>query len=162
MLPLLQHSLSELFTRRRGRPIDKPGTSFASLITGYHERYNAPIMITETSARGSEQTRSAWLDTSLGAIRGLRQAGVPVIGYTWFPMFTMINWSYRLGTRPSKEYRLELALYRLDEQASAARWSATPLVAQFQQLCADPEATVGRLPELAEHKSVSPQLEPSR
>lgn len=144
--------------RRSYRPVDKPGASFAALIAAYHERYGAPIMITETSARGTDQTRAAWLDSSVAAIRALRSSGVPVIGYTWFPMFTMVNWSYRLGARPWEAYRLELGLYRLNEHGQA-RWSATALTTQFQRLCAEPGAAVGSLPQLASHEGVSPRLE---
>jgi beta-glucosidase/6-phospho-beta-glucosidase/beta-galactosidase len=137
--------------RRSYRPIDKPGASFAGLISSYYERYGAPVMITETSAKGTEQTRAAWLHSSVRAIRDLRAAGVPVIGYTWFPMFTMVNWSYRLGGRPWEEYRLELGLYRLGEDEPEGRWLATPLVTQFQRLAADPGRSIGVMPQLATH-----------
>ncbi len=46
-------------------------------------------MITETSAFGSQAARSAWLSSSLATIKALRTSGVPVIGYTWFPLFTI-------------------------------------------------------------------------
>ncbi len=47
-------------------------------------------------------------------IKSLRAKGVPVMGYTWFPLFTMIDWRYRFGKAPLEDYFLELGLYRLN------------------------------------------------
>jgi len=102
-------------------------------------------MITETSARGTETVRGRWLETSLTAIKRLRERGIPVVGYTWFPMFTMINWQYRLGRLPLERYRLDLGLYRLKENPDGSRWNATPLVRQWRQYVDDPARSVGAL-----------------
>ena len=101
-----------------------------------------PIIVTETSARGSEEVRARWLEASVAAIRELRSRGVPVVGYTWFPLFTMVDWRYRFGRGPVEEYRLELGLYTL---GTGPRWTPTPLVEQFRSYVADPEAAVGSL-----------------
>jgi hypothetical protein len=66
-----------------------------------------------------------------------------VLGYTWFPLFTMIDWRYRFGRGPLQEYRLELGLYSLD--GDEQRWRPTPLVEQFRSYVADPETAVGNL-----------------
>ena len=102
-------------------------------------------MVTETSARGDEDIRARWLEASVAALRGLRGRGVPVLGYTWFPLFTMIDWRYRFGRGPLEEYRLDLGLYSLDGSSSAGRWRATPLVEQFRSYVSDPEAAIGTL-----------------
>jgi hypothetical protein len=96
-------------------------------------------------ARGGEEIRARWLEASVTALRGLRQRGVPVIGYTWFPLFTMIDWRYRFGRGPLEEYRLELGLYTLDGASQPGRWRATPLVEQFRSYVSDPEAAIGAL-----------------
>jgi hypothetical protein len=107
-----------------------------------------PIMVTETSARGDEAIRARWLEASVAAIRALRGRGIPVLGYTWFPLFTMIDWRYRFGRGPLEEYRLELGLYTLDG-AEGARWRPTPLVEQFRSYVSDPEAAIGPLSDPA-------------
>ena len=84
-----------------------------------------------------------WLASSLAAVKALRGSGVPVIGYTWFPLFTMIDWKYRTGTQPLAAYRIELGLYTLGEREQ--RWQATPLVDEFLALKANSKATIGRL-----------------
>ncbi|HWM90237.1 MAG TPA: family 1 glycosylhydrolase [Thermoanaerobaculia bacterium] len=136
--------------RLRYRATEQDGAGFEALIRDYQTRYDAPVIITETSARGSLAVRERWLDTSITAIRRLRADGVPVLGYTWFPMFTMIDWKYRMGRRPLEDYQLDLGLFTIDSWEDGPRWKATPLVERFQAFAADPEKSVGEfvLPEL--------------
>jgi beta-glucosidase/6-phospho-beta-glucosidase/beta-galactosidase len=131
--------------RRISRPIEKDGAGFETLLADYYQRYGVPIMITETSAIGTHDVRSRWLAASVAAIKRLRGQGVPVLGYTWFPLFTMIDWRYRFGNAPLETYRLELGMYVLDESLPGRRWRATPLVEQWRAYVADPVETVGPL-----------------
>jgi beta-glucosidase len=144
-----QWSTTQLYIDRRGRlayqPVEQDGVGFSGLIEDYWRRYRIPIMVTETSARGDESIRARWLEASVAAVRALRGRGVPVLGYTWFPLFTMIDWRYRFGRGPLEEYLLELGLYTLDG-TDGARWRATPLVEQFRRYVGDPESSIGRLP----------------
>ncbi|HSK81616.1 MAG TPA: family 1 glycosylhydrolase [Thermoanaerobaculia bacterium] len=141
-----QWSTQQISVDRRGRlayrAVEQDGAGFVHLIEDYYKRYNVPIMVTETSAKGAVDVRSRWLTASVAAIRQLREEGVPVLGYTWFPLFTMIDWRYRYGKRPLDHYRLDLGLYTL---GSERRWEATPLVEQFRGYVRDPEESVGTL-----------------
>lgn len=143
-----QWSSHELYLTRRGRlrrrAVDREGAGFGAMIRMYHQRYGAPIVITETSAHGDDSTRSLWLRTSLATIKGLRAEGVPVIGYTWFPLCTMIDWRYRFGRRPVEEYRIELGLYRL-AGGNGQRWEPSPLAVELRACIADTPGTVGSL-----------------
>jgi len=58
---------------------------------------------------------------------------VPVIGYTWYPLFTMIDWRYRFSSAPLEEFYLELGLYGLNRERPTPRWIDTPLVAEFKR-----------------------------
>jgi beta-glucosidase/6-phospho-beta-glucosidase/beta-galactosidase len=142
-----QWSTQQISLNTRGRLVyratEQDGAGFAALIEDYYHRYNAPILVTETSAKGSNDVRARWLEASVGAIKRLRGSGVPVLGYTWFPLFTMIDWRYRFGHDPLEHYRLELGLYTLGSEYP--RWHATPLVAQFRGYAADPASSVGAL-----------------
>ncbi|HEV2705123.1 MAG TPA: family 1 glycosylhydrolase [Pyrinomonadaceae bacterium] len=153
-----QWSTQHLFIDKKGRlafrPTEDDSAGLAAIINDYHRRYNAPVLITETSAFGSDELRANWLRTSLDAVKFLRSQGVPVYGYTWFPLFTMIDWRYRHEIGPIEQYRLELGLYRLrqklgstEEDDGLGRWSSTPLVEQFRSYIADPHAAVGPLIE---------------
>jgi len=143
-----QWSTQQLYIDQRGRlayrATEQDGAGFATLIDDFYQRYKVPIMVTETSAFGSEELRSQWLNASLGAIKHLRSRGVPVVGYTWFPLFTMIDWRYRYGKGPKEQYRIELGLYRLKDTADEhGRWAPTPLVEQFQYCVRNPEQAIG-------------------
>jgi beta-glucosidase len=142
-----QWSTKQLYIDNRGRlsyrNIDQDGAGFATLIEDYYRRYQVPIMITETSALGPEDVRSRWLDASVAAIKNLRQKGVPVIGYTWFPLFTMIDWRYRFGRGPVDQYRLELGIYRLNDKNGTGRWAVTPLVDQLRNFVNHPTEAIG-------------------
>jgi len=144
-----QWSSRQLYFDREGkvgsRITDPEGAGFGELIRLCHRRFHAPVMITETSAFGTDAQRSAWLRSSLAAIKDLRRDGVPVVGYTWFPLFTMIDWRYRLGARPLREYRIELGLYRLQDEGT--RWRPTALVEEMRACIVHSEEVVGSLAE---------------
>ena len=144
-----QWSTKLLHIDKRGRltfsETEPEGDGFKELITHYHERYQVPIMITETSAIGSDDIRQRWLESSVSMIRHLRGEGIPVIGYTWFPLFTMVDWRYRFSQDPIESFYLELGLYRLNRQDVGPRWIATPLVDQIRGYIQDPATSVGDL-----------------
>jgi beta-glucosidase len=150
-----QWSTKQIYLDKKGRiafrDTEFEGEGFSEVIRHYHERYDRPILITETSAVGSDEIRLRWLQSSVNAIKGLRQEGVPVIGYTWFPMFTMIDWRYRFGTDPLENYYLELGLYKLN-RAKGSRWCDTPLVSEFRNFVADPENAIGHIGQMAASK----------
>jgi beta-glucosidase len=111
-------------------------------VTGYHlreviqaayDRYQMPVMITETSAKRDVPGRAQWMDETIDVVCQMRQSGVPLVGYTWFPMLSMIDWSYRTGRRPLKSYLLHLGLYdcHFDPSGKLVR-RATPLVNRYQ------------------------------
>lgn len=143
-----QWSTKQIYLDKRGRiafrETDPEGDSFSELIRHYYDRYQTPIMITETSAVGADDIRLRWLHSSVSSIKGLRDGGVPVIGYTWFPLFTMVDWRYRFSEAPVEDYYLELGLYRLNRE-SGKRWLETPLVSEFKKFVASPKSAVGNL-----------------
>ncbi len=73
-------------------------------VRAFANRYDRPVMITETSTNGSIDSRSRWLNDSVQAVNRLRSEGIPLVGYTWWPLFDLIDWSYRAGARPIEEF----------------------------------------------------------
>ena len=144
-----QWSTKQLYIDKRGnlsfRETEPEGNGFGELIMKYHERYGVPIMITETSAVGSDEIREQWLHTSVSTIKGLRGQGVPVIGYTWFPLFTMVDWRYRFSDEPLENFYLELGLYQLNRQGPAPRWIESPLVNTMKRCIANTKSAIGDL-----------------
>lgn len=145
-----QWSTQQIYIQAKGRisyrAVEQDGAGFATLIEDYYRRYRVPIMITETSALGADDVRSRWMNTSVEAVRRFRASGVPIIGYTWFPLFTMVDWRYRLGRRPTERYYIQLGLYKRGEK-DAPRWKATPLLEQFRSYIMNPDESNGPLGE---------------
>ncbi len=144
-----QWSTKLLYIDKRGklafRETEPEGTGFKELITDYHARYKVPIMITETSAVGTDDIRGQWLDSSVSMIKALRKDGVPVIGYTWFPLFTMIDWRYRFSKEPLENFYLELGLFRLNRGGPNGRWIDTPLVEKMRAYVNDSAESIGQM-----------------
>lgn len=111
-----------------------PPDVLARLIRLYWDRYRAPLMITETASRGSFGRRAQWMDDSIAVVRQAIGQGVPVIGYTWWPLFALVSWPYRTGTRPAADYLQQMGLWDLVPQpdGSLAR-RRTPLVDRYRR-----------------------------
>ncbi|HEY3874664.1 MAG TPA: family 1 glycosylhydrolase [Candidatus Kapabacteria bacterium] len=161
-----QWSTRQLYIDARGRLAyrahEQDGAGFGTMIHDLHTCYQCPIMITETSAFGSDELRAKWLSTSVMTVKELREKGIPVLGYTWFPLFTMIDWRYRFGRGPKEQYRMELGLYKLahaldligTETAVGERWKGTELIERFQRVISDPSTAIGNLNPLAKETAV--------
>ena len=120
--------------RLRARSLRTPGSAIAEVIRDAHSRYGLPVMVTETSANEPVDGRARWMDETLAAVRELRSEGLPVVGYTWFPMITMIDWAYRKGHRPLNDYLLHLGLFDSSYDADGVlRRGPTPLAEQYRR-----------------------------
>jgi beta-glucosidase len=122
------------------------GDKIAIVLREAYERYGIPIMITETSAREDIRGRGQWMDETLDTVRGLRTEGIPVVGYTWFPLFTMVDWAYRTGRRPLDDYLIHLGLYdSAFDSKGVLRRHKTPLVKRYQSHMVQPMPPVSNL-----------------
>ncbi len=123
---------------------DPSGDKIAIVIREAYQRYQMPLFITETSAKRDIQGRAQWMDETLDTVRTLRTEGIPIVGYTWFPLFTMIDWAYRTGKRPLQDYLIHLGLYDSSfDSKGILRRHKTPLVKRYQQHIATPMPAVG-------------------
>lgn len=144
-----QWSTKQIHTNPQGRIsyriVEKDGAGFRELLENFHSRYQVPLMVTETSAFGRDEIRERWFAASVATIKTLRARGVPVQGYTWFPLFTMYKWNYRRGKLPLDKYRFDLGLFQLDGREGGPRFRATPLAEQFSSYVRNPHEAVGAL-----------------
>jgi beta-glucosidase len=110
------------------------GGMISIAIKDAYERYRLPVMITETSAKADISGRKKWMDETVAAVRKMRLAGIPVVGYTWYPLISMIDWSYRSGRGPLSQYLLHLGLYdaQFDRRGVLQR-QRTDLVDHYRQ-----------------------------
>ena len=153
-LPLVGINLYPMFTLKTARRTSTgvrwrmpyaTGDMVEKLGRMYWERYHAPVFISETASVGTVQRRRAWLDDSLAAVRRLREQGVPLVGYTWWPLFALVTWGYRQGTHPPSYYLKQMGLWDLDDQLNRV---PTPLVAHYRELTSGAGQSVGLLEEV--------------
>lgn len=143
-LPIVGLNMYPMFTqkrllRERGRQRLRIRMPYASgdlvvrLGQMYFERYGRPLFISETASVGSIERRRDWLEQSVTAVKTLRGQGVPMVGYTWWPMFALVAWAYRQKTRPVTDYLLQMGLWDLDRGSTTPlRRVATPMVDAFR------------------------------
>jgi len=150
-LPLVGINLYPMFTYKTARRTARGGLRWAmnyadaeivdQLGRLYWERYRAPVFISETASVGSVARRSVWLSESVAAVKRLRESGVPLVGYTWWPLFALVTWAYRQGSHPPEFYLKQMGLWNLDQKLERV---ATPLVEQFRALTLQANS-IGRL-----------------
>jgi hypothetical protein len=103
----------------------------ADLVTAldvFHRHTGLPVMVTETSDYLGLAQRVAWMDASIGAVAAARAGGLPVIGYTWFPVFSLVEWRWRTGKHERDAYWLHMGLWDIDD---GLRRNPTPLIEQY-------------------------------
>ncbi|MET4622004.1 beta-glucosidase [Arthrobacter sp. 2762] len=133
----------------------------ADVLTTYGKRYGAPVALTETCLTGSYERRIEWLDASVRCVQELRAAGQDIVGYTWWPVTDMYEWTYRYGTEPLEHYRLTMGLWDLvpDEIGTLHRVK-NPVADRFQHYAAaavtDPPAAITKEPAFASEQERSP------
>ncbi|HMJ89540.1 MAG TPA: hypothetical protein VK530_06970, partial [Candidatus Acidoferrum sp.] len=163
-LPVIGINLYPMFSRKiltrgeRGLRIRMPyATSeiVERLAELYWIRYRAPLMISETASVGSSKRRCDWLESSVEATRRVRERGIPLVGYTWWPMFALVTWAYRQGEQEAAFYLKQMGFWDLDPAPSAnlAR-VRTPLVDEFRRLLESGTEAVGQLKQSEETRRV--------
>jgi beta-glucosidase/6-phospho-beta-glucosidase/beta-galactosidase len=116
----------------------------AAALRAFGERYGLPMAVTETSIEGSDEVRSAWVRDSTACVVALRADGVDVRGYTWWPVFDFVDWSYASGGRNVEEFVVADAVVAA-RQGSGAK---TPYLRRMGlvRLEEQPDGTLDRVP----------------
>ncbi|MXS75229.1 beta-glucosidase [Microbacterium sp. CSI-V] len=138
-----QHS-TEVFERgvtRSGGPrdlrprLDAGVEGMKDVLRSFAERYGKPVFLTETSYTGTVEQRISWMQRSAAGVRELRAEGVDVVGYTWWCITDMIEWTYRTGDKSAMEYLLPMGLWALEEDPDGTlRRVRTPVADAFREL----------------------------
>ena len=93
-----------------------------------HKYSQAPLMVTETSSPGSIPERIAWMRETIAAVAQARSENICVLGYTWFPLFSMIGWEYRTSQLPVDKHLLHLGIWDCEfDQSGVPVRKETPL-----------------------------------
>jgi beta-glucosidase/6-phospho-beta-glucosidase/beta-galactosidase len=116
----------------------------------YYDHYRKPVMITEISTTGTVEQRQRWLYDALAAVRRARIDGIPVVGYTWWPLFSLVAWRYRRGRKPIGAYLAHMGLWDLREDGTGTLLrERTSLVDTFTDCIANTEQMVGEMGTVA-------------
>lgn len=127
------------------RPTRDDGVAgLTELLRAAADRYGAPVMLTETCVTDSVKARIDWLDESVEAVRGLRAEGVDVVGYTWWPLFDMYEWTYRHSELPREAHRLTMGLWELQERVTGLERVRTAVADRFRAHAAEARAARSR------------------
>ena len=88
---------------------DRGAHGLGESMRAFADRYGLPIAVTETSIEGDDAARERWLRESVAEVRALVADGVDVRGYTWWPLFDFVDWSWAAGGSNVEEFVVELA-----------------------------------------------------
>ena len=81
---------------------------------------------------------------SVEAVKRVRSSGIPLVGYTWWPLFALVTWAYRQGVNPPEYYLKQMGLWDLkDTERQRLERVATPLVNQYREIVARGVETFG-------------------
>jgi hypothetical protein len=99
----------------------------------YAQRYpGKPLMITETAGKGTFAKRIKWIDDSVAVVKEARAEGIPLIGYTFWPLFSLVAWAYQKGDRPLADYLLDIGLWDLRPDPTGLERTETPVVDAYR------------------------------
>lgn len=76
----------------------------STTVRRFAERYGLPLAITETSIEGPDDLRTRWLIDSFRTCLDLRADGIDLRGYTWWPLFDFVDWSWAAGGANVEEF----------------------------------------------------------
>jgi beta-glucosidase len=83
---------------------NRGGQGLVEAVNGFALRYELPLLITETSIEGTDEEREMWLRESVDVTRGLINGGVDLRGYTWWPLFDFVDWSWAAAGSNVEEF----------------------------------------------------------
>lgn len=70
---------------------------FAAVAGDYHRRYGLPMLLAETNVRGFPSDRATWLKYMVEQYELAVASGIPLSGFTWFPMLDSSDWDSLLA-----------------------------------------------------------------
>ncbi|WP_223649532.1 family 1 glycosylhydrolase [Hymenobacter psoromatis] len=104
------------------------------ITTQYHNRYQLPVMHTETNLwqgpNGDEAVN--WLWKEWANVLRVRNDGVPIVGFTWYSLTDQVDWDTAL--RESNGNLNPLGLYDLNRNIRPVGEAYKKLISQWKQV----------------------------
>lgn len=95
----------------------------------YYERYRRPLMHTETNHQDAREA-PRWLWRQWHNVQLLRQAGVPIVGFTWYSLTDQVDWD--AGLAASRGNINPVGLYDLNRDPRLVGQAYRHLVRVFE------------------------------
>ena len=86
---------------------------YRALAAEYYKRYRIPLFHCETNRVAPRAV--AWLRQQWSDVTSLRQAGIPVLGFTWYSLTDQVDWQHAL--RWERDELHPVGLYDLQRRA---------------------------------------------
>jgi beta-glucosidase/6-phospho-beta-glucosidase/beta-galactosidase len=81
----------------------------AAVLAEWADRYpGIELLLAETGVDGDDAHRAHWLRDSIERISLLRAEGLPIVGYTWWPLFDFVDWAYASVGEVVEEFLIRL------------------------------------------------------
>lgn len=111
---------------------------YDDIVAQYHRRYRLPVMHTETSAPEDLSSGDAvhWLWKEWANALRVRNNGVPLVGFTWFPLIDHVDWT-EIGHQPLQGPSGQIhpvGLYDLDRQRRPVGDAYRQLIRDWRRL----------------------------
>ncbi|GAA0429051.1 family 1 glycosylhydrolase [Leifsonia naganoensis] len=113
--------------------VDRGAEGLRDSLLSFARRYGAPVMVTETCVTGTVDERLAWLDDSLALVEGMRADGADIVGYVWWPLFDMYEWTWRHTDAPRADHLLTMGLHDLVESPDGLLRVANPVADRYRE-----------------------------
>jgi beta-glucosidase/6-phospho-beta-glucosidase/beta-galactosidase len=84
--------------------VDGGRAGLETVLDQFYGRYGLPLLVAETGVDGPTSHHIDWLNTSVDAVLEARDRGVPVVGYTWWPLYDFVDWSWASAGRTVEEF----------------------------------------------------------
>ena len=87
---------------------------YSEITRQYHERYQMPVMHTETNLMDGPSGKEAvgWLHKEWANVLRVRNVGIPVLGFTWYSITDQVDWDSTL--RDANGHVNPVGLFDLD------------------------------------------------
>ncbi|MDQ6686316.1 MAG: family 1 glycosylhydrolase [Actinomycetota bacterium] len=138
--------------------VDGGESGLHQVLAEFHARYRLPLLVAETGVEGEHGEQVDWLERCVKTVLDERAAGVPVVGFTWWPLFDFVDWGWASAGRVVEEfyvrdaagqvhpvgppgrgddiesYLRRMGLYRLEQSHDGLRRGATQAVEAYRRL----------------------------
>jgi hypothetical protein len=107
---------------------------YAEITRQYHDRYQIPVMHTETNLVEGPNGDEAvlWLRKQWANALRIRNAGIPMLGFTWYSLTDQVDWDTAL--REENGHVNALGLYDLDRRERAVGREYRKLIAEWSSV----------------------------